>query len=220
MSQHLEDLEVLIQYLGKIPVNIVGHSYGAMLALMYTIKNPSRVNKLIIIEPPFICLYLHDNPSLVKRIKLLALRPGLGWPILRFAYKGMASAILDLRRTNPRKALAIYARATLGKKTYKSLSAKRLEQILDNFIPKELFGLGFTPVFKDDLQKIKIPVLLLSGENSNKLFGRFLDAIDESLFNSKRCTISGASHLMHEDNALEFNAIVKNFLIKEDLPYA
>jgi len=212
MSRHLDDLEALIESLGKIPVNIVGHSYGAMLALLFAIKYPTRIKKLVLAEPSFISFYLHTNPGPAKMLKLLVIRPGLGCPILKFGHKGMVLAILDLRSRNLRKALTVYARATLGHKTYKNLTSKRLEQILDNFIPMELLGLGFTPVYKVELQKIKIPVLLLSGEKSNMLFGRFLDALDESLFNSTRCTIGNGSHLMHEDNASEFNSKVLQFL--------
>jgi len=46
------DLEGLIQPLGISTLSLVGHSYGALIALNYTLKNRGKVKKLALVEAP------------------------------------------------------------------------------------------------------------------------------------------------------------------------
>ena len=46
------DLEALIQHLGLSTVSLVGYSYGAIIALSYTLKNMKKVKKLALVEAP------------------------------------------------------------------------------------------------------------------------------------------------------------------------
>ena len=49
-----EDLETLINSLKVKSVHIVGHSYGGLVAMEYTHKNPDRVQSLTLSEPPLL----------------------------------------------------------------------------------------------------------------------------------------------------------------------
>ena len=51
-----EDLETLINLLKVKSVHIVGHSYGALVAMEYTHKNPDKVQSLTLSEPPLLRL--------------------------------------------------------------------------------------------------------------------------------------------------------------------
>jgi proline iminopeptidase len=49
LEQSLQDITTLLNRLNIKKVTIVGHSWGAMLALSYSIKYPDRINKLVLI---------------------------------------------------------------------------------------------------------------------------------------------------------------------------
>jgi pimeloyl-ACP methyl ester carboxylesterase len=46
------DLGAVIDRLTEGPVTLVGHSYGAVIALMFALHHPERVNKLAMVEAP------------------------------------------------------------------------------------------------------------------------------------------------------------------------
>jgi len=51
-----EDLEFLIIDLNINSIHLVGHSYGGLIAMAYTDKNPDRVKSLTLSEPPLLRL--------------------------------------------------------------------------------------------------------------------------------------------------------------------
>ena len=50
LSEHVLDLSVFLDVINAFPVRIVGHSLGAMVALLYAGVYPDRVKKLVAIE--------------------------------------------------------------------------------------------------------------------------------------------------------------------------
>ncbi len=48
----VSDLDGLIQHLGISTFSLVGHSYGALIALHYALKNQKKIKKLALIEAP------------------------------------------------------------------------------------------------------------------------------------------------------------------------
>jgi len=54
--QMASDLEVLLDSLHINTATLVGHSYGADIAMYFALKHPERVQKLIAIEPGLACL--------------------------------------------------------------------------------------------------------------------------------------------------------------------
>ncbi len=51
LDQAMNDITLLLGKLGVAKVTILGHSWGAMLAMSYAIKNPTAVERLILIGP-------------------------------------------------------------------------------------------------------------------------------------------------------------------------
>jgi pimeloyl-ACP methyl ester carboxylesterase len=54
--QMASDLEVLLDTLHINTATLVGHSYGADIAMYFALKHPQRVQKLVAIEPGLACL--------------------------------------------------------------------------------------------------------------------------------------------------------------------
>ncbi|WP_141733413.1 alpha/beta fold hydrolase [Oligoflexus tunisiensis] len=48
----VDDLEVLLDSQGLQDIALIGHSYGAMIALQFALRYPDRVNRLVCIEAP------------------------------------------------------------------------------------------------------------------------------------------------------------------------
>jgi pimeloyl-ACP methyl ester carboxylesterase len=48
----VDDLEILLESQGLAQVALIGHSYGAMIALQFALRHPDRVSRLVCIEAP------------------------------------------------------------------------------------------------------------------------------------------------------------------------
>lgn len=71
------DLEGLLEHLrpaeGAGPVVLVGHSYGALVALNYALKHPSQVSKLVLIDAPLpASRYVYPSMADVDSLEALA----------------------------------------------------------------------------------------------------------------------------------------------------
>ncbi|WP_438432123.1 alpha/beta fold hydrolase [Gorillibacterium sp. sgz500922] len=54
-AQLTDDLDVIVNHFGKTqPVTLLGHSFGAIVALQYALDHPDKVDKLILVSTPFI----------------------------------------------------------------------------------------------------------------------------------------------------------------------
>jgi len=49
--EHVADLEAVRAFLGRETVDLVGYSWGALLALLYAIEHPERVGRLALVAP-------------------------------------------------------------------------------------------------------------------------------------------------------------------------
>ncbi|MED1411787.1 MULTISPECIES: 2-succinyl-6-hydroxy-2,4-cyclohexadiene-1-carboxylate synthase [Bacillus] len=91
----------------------------------------------------------------------------------------------------------------------------RKERLANN--PKGLanslrgMGTGAQPSWWNELQNLKIPVLLLNGESDEKFF-RLLKNIEKCISHAKFVKIDGAGHAIHVEQPEKFDTIVKGFL--------
>ncbi len=49
--QHVDDLDVLLDHWQCPAATLLGHSWGGLLALLYTVRHPTRVNRLALVSP-------------------------------------------------------------------------------------------------------------------------------------------------------------------------
>jgi pimeloyl-ACP methyl ester carboxylesterase len=216
MYQHIEDLEALIKTLND-SVHLIGHSYGAFICLLLSMKSPHLINSLVLSEPPVITLYVSNSPKPLEILKLLFLRPRTAIALIKLGVKGIEPATKEVKSGNMKKAIELFGKATLGADTYTNLSDSRMEQVYNNVIKAEFVGSGFPPLEEKKIREIKIPTLLISGRNSPKIFHFLSDRLMELLPKAERKIIEGASHISHEDNALDYNETVLSF-IEEQSP--
>jgi pimeloyl-ACP methyl ester carboxylesterase len=107
------DLEAIVEAFTTDPLTVIGHSYGAVIALRYALAHPARVNKLVLVEAPLppshleeLDSFLGKSPDAMADALPEALRDALGRKgrqaarlvsSLRFLATG-CSLLADLRR--------------------------------------------------------------------------------------------------------------------------
>jgi len=213
MSDQVDDLEQLIQSLDITGAHIIGHSYGAYLALMVAIRNPTFVGSLVLAEPPVIPLFTSFPPKPTEILKLLVTRPRTALPVIKFAATGIGPAASAARKNDIEAAMTRFGKAVLGISAFNGLSPTRLEQVRINSSKAEFLSDSFlTPLDEKDVRNIEARTLLVTGEKSPVLFHRLTDRLEELIPNTERVEIPIASHIMHEDNAVAYNHAVLSFL--------
>ena len=212
MCEQVRDLENLVQMRGISPVRLVGHSYGAYLCLMLAINRPELVHSMVLAEPPVVPLLATLPPRPADMLRLLISRPKAAMSLIAFGARGMEPATEAFRSSRHDEGLQTFGRAVLGKKAFNALSEERMEQIKANLITAEFLGSGFAPLAPTCIQNVKLPILLLKGENSPRLFHHLTKRLEELLPDAAGIEIPAASHILHEDNAGDFNAVVAEFL--------
>ncbi len=94
---------------------------------------------------------------------------------------------------------------------------ERKEQVRVNLTRAEFLGSGFLPLEAKKLRGIEVSTLLLTADSSPRVFNYLTNHLAELIPKSEQREISNASHIMHEDNASEFNATLLSYLGKHHL---
>lgn len=212
MSEHVDDLVGVIESTGGVPVDLIGHSYGGFVALLTSLRHPDLVRRQILIEPPVVPLFLSDPPRPRELLRVLTRRPTLGLALLRFGATGLVPATKAASNNDMDRAIRKSGTAILGKAAFERLDADRWKQVEANNIRAEYLSESFEPLSADEVGTLRTPTLLITGENSPRLWRMLTGELDDLLPDSRRVDVSAASHIVHEDNPSAFNEAALNFL--------
>lgn len=212
MAEHVDDLEAVVGALDAGPVHVVGHSYGAFLGLLLSIRSPSLVRSLVLGEPPVLTLVTSDPPKPGELFKLLLTSPRTAVSIVRFGASAVAPATAEARKGRAEEAMLRFGRYVLGREAFEALSEERLEQVRANSMAAEFLGSGFAPLDPDQVRRVRTPTLLVTGSRSPGFFHRLADRLEALLPDCERAEIAGASHISHEDEPGAYNRAVLSFL--------
>jgi len=217
MMLQVEDLAALIEALDAAPVHLVGHSYGAFLCMLLAMKAPHVVRSLVLAEPPVITLFVSNQPKPAEIIRLLFTRPGTALSIIRFGVTGVEPAKKAFRKGDIWVGAKYIGDAVFGRGAFEHFPRDRKDQVESNIstIPPEWLGSGLLPVDDEVLRGLKIPVLLVEGENTIPMFRHLVDRLEELLPDTERVRIPNASHSCQEDNPRAYNAAVLKFLERQ-----
>jgi pimeloyl-ACP methyl ester carboxylesterase len=214
MLPHVDDLVSLLGAIHATPAHLVGHSWGAFICLLTAIRHPQLVRSLVLQEPPVLSLFVSTPPRPKELLPLFIRRPRTAVSILKFGAGTVAPAQRAFRRGDDDTAMRRFAYGVLGKDTYEQLSEERRQQARENLnaLRAQLLGAGFPPLSDDDLRRVRIPTLLMTGERSPAFLLRLTDRLQELLPDVERIEIAGASHAMQEENAGAVNEAIRRFL--------
>jgi non-heme chloroperoxidase len=204
-AEHASDLVALLEQLDLSPVHVVCESFGGVVALAAAARRPELFRSLVLGEPPLFHWLANspDGREMLKEFVTGAHRPA-----------GKAFASGDVR-----KGMRLFLDGVLGPGTFDGLPPDVQDEILQN--APEMAAETATPLedfypdlSRNDVAKLRLPVLLVQGEHSPPIFAAVTDELARVLPHAERVTIPDASHTMNVENPAAYNVAVMEFLAR------
>lgn len=197
---HAADLIAFIRTLGRGPVHLVGHSYGGAVAAIAAAEHPELIRSLVLIEP--------------RLLQLLPKTPETD--AYHAERREVTQKVIGLLRAGDEKqAVKSFLTFTRGAVGEEKIAASVLEVMEDNVQTLRPMLTAVEPpntFVCEDAQRIKAPVLLVSGGLSPKIYAPLMSQLQKCLQKSEQVTISGSSHGVMQENPQAFNGTVLQFL--------
>lgn len=185
----------LEKFIKKLKINhlfLIGSSLGGHIAIEFTMRNRTIVDKLILISPAG-CLpkSFKGTPSLKRYIK-----------------------IVDAKSSNDINRILTSIDNSLVDRSYANIMYKRLSMpgAKDAFI-SALKGSANAPRYNNKLAKINTNMLLIWGKEDKMIPLKYIRPFMEH-GNSRIIIIENCGHRPHVENPKLFNKIVKDFLME------
>ena len=191
IEREFEDVAALIDSIGE-PVNLLGHSYGALLALEATLLTPN-IRKLVLYDPGIEAGEEIYPSEVIERLEALLEagdRDGVVATTMR-EVAGLPPETVEHLRTLPVWQTRVAAAHT---------------------IPRELRAVkayGFDP---ERFRDLGVPTLLLSGGTSPAALRKAAEAVDGALPDSRIVVMPGQGHAAMDTGTDLFTAEVLHFL--------
>jgi pimeloyl-ACP methyl ester carboxylesterase len=184
------------------PVHLVGHSYGAGVALLTALSHPERVRSLTLIEPPFATLVSGSVP---------------GFDSERASRDSMVGAVRAAPQTGGPERIAEVLMDWMqgGPGGFQRLPGDVRAQLVANAgtaIP--MFATPPPRVTCDQLRQLQIPVLVLRGEHTRAWFRFISEATVGCLPHAEAGIIPAAGHMSIVENPTGVARLVGAFIAR------
>ncbi len=198
---HADDLIAFIEALHLAPACVIGNSFGAYTTLVAAIRRPDLFQKIVIGEPP-ILPWLKEIPG--------------GQPYFDgFMKNAWLPAKQAFQDGDLEQGLRLFVNGVSGPGEYDRLPEAVRTRFLQNARSLEAETLSpdyFTEITPEQIDQIQVPMLLLKGENSPKMFHLIIDRIAECASRAQFVTIPNASHAIYSGNPEGYYQAVDKFL--------
>lgn len=195
---HTADLVEFLNALKLENAHLVGHSYGASLALLAALRQPALVGSLILGEPsPFPELFDEASRALLAEQK---------------AGFNRAARLAKIGEKNA--SVREFLHTVVGIDAFGLLPDERRAAVLENadtLLPM-LASYYDSPPVGERFRQIKVPVLLVTGEISPVIARVANKMIARQLPNSRIAVLKGASHGLQMENPEGFLRLAADFL--------
>ncbi len=200
-----DDLAALIRHLDLGPVHLVGTSAGALAALVLATEKPEMVRTLVLAEPP-VHSWAKNDPS--------------GQPLYReFMNSIWQPAGAAFKAGDDQGAMRILVDGFGGTGRFDALPPANRTVAMQNarfFKAATSSHDPFPDIPKDGVSRLKMPVLIVTGETTISLHKFVNDELARLLPEASRVTIPRAGHGSARENPLAFNEAVAKFLAESD----
>jgi pimeloyl-ACP methyl ester carboxylesterase len=196
-----QTVPVLLEEFGTGPVTIVGASLGGIIALTLAATRPELVTAIVLID-------------VGHRLEEAGVRRIIGFMLQHESFESLeeaSDAVAEFMphrpRTDPQRLRRNLRQRPDGRWTWKhnlgQVSAERMDEVDWHDI---LEGL------KDDAAKVRVPVLVLRGSNSDVLSSDGASEIADVLSDARLVEVNNAGHLAAGDNPASTVSHVTRFL--------
>jgi pimeloyl-ACP methyl ester carboxylesterase len=168
------------------PMDVVGHSFGAMVALRFAVENPDMVRSVTMIEPVYFAVAFEDDPDVVA------------------AHVASERPVYDAFEAGD-EPLA----ARLFNRRWGGDAGPRWPDLPEATRAAMIRGIHYVPasrgaVFDDHpgmlrhgvLDRVTMPVLLMRGDPGEKIIQVVNDGLARRLPNATNVAVPGAGHML------------------------
>ena len=201
-SRHADDLTAFIETLHLAPAYVVGNSFGAYTTLVAAIQRPDLLRKVVIGEPPML--------TWLKNI------PGGQAYFDGFIQKAWVPATQAFQAGDLEQGVRLFVDGVSGKPgTFDQIPEGPRRRLMDNAAELRAETMSpeyFTVVTPEQVKQIPVPMLLLKGEHSPKMFHLIVDELAGCAPQAKVVTIPNAAHAIYAGNPQGYTQTVLEFL--------
>ena len=182
------------------PLDLIGHSFGATVAIRIAVERPDLVRSLTLIEPVFFSAA--RDAGHVEYDKHLKEETEFARELEAGNFAAAAKAFSELWG-GP----VPWAKLPQKQRDY---MIERMELVRDS--TDAALGLGPDYIALQQLSDLKIPVLLIEGDQSNPIIAAVQSTLKDVLGNSKRVIVKGAGHMVPITHPKEVALEIRKFL--------
>ncbi len=196
-QNHMDDIEAIINhYSMQFPI-LIGHSMGVIRALQYALSNQANLKGLVLING---AAHINMSLKLMMRTTLKAIENNNKELLDAMNEIGLAitfgeKSLLDLEPRFNDFVDSAFAGVTL--ESAKNLYAGILEEEID---------------LRERLSEIKIPVLIVAGDEDLQFPSKYAQDMSELLPNAEYRMLKGCGHFALSEKPDELNEILDEFL--------
>jgi len=213
VENNTKDLLGLVEELRISPAPIIGHSYGAAIALNFAIENPQRIRALVIVEPGIPLLSTTDEKTLTGLLSILMHHPDTALSAIRF----VADTLLPVLRAYHQGDLDEALRSFVDGLQNRAGAFGQFPEFAQVMMRQNAATIGELearpPIFNEnDPRAITAPTLLIKGTTDPEFMRESVDLLSEIIPGSEVIAIPNSGHFPHIENPGFFNETVLGFL--------
>ena len=201
IRQHANDLAAFIAGLHAGAVHLVGHSLGGDVVLLMASAHPELLRSVVLMDPAPLNSLLPQTPQATAEVE---------------RRRGFVNAALERLEQDDREGgLERFIDGVSGAGAWQKMPAPMKQMMLDNaWSIRSLMTDAKEPFICADAGNITVPVLLVTGENSPRMYGVMIAALEPCLKEQQKVTIPNAGHGMNRANSQAYNGAVLEFMGK------
>lgn len=201
-----QDLERLLAHWDAERAVLVGSSYGALTAMALAVRVPKLVSAMVLTEPPL--------------LPWADLTPGGKELREHFEQNVRLAARAAFARGDDLEGATIFANGVLGQNGLKNLPDEARARRFSNVLAMKVLALsdqGFPTLSLEMVRSLTMPILLLSGENTQPILAACFTALFSALPSAEVHRVPGSGHSVYREKPELHNSLAMDFLRRHSL---